>query len=200
MATPKCYALQTMNPQQSRARMLMLLFAGIMPVIAFAVVEEYYGVIWGTIAGMVFGIGEILYEKIKFKKVSGVTWFSNILVLVLGGASIYSAEGMWFKLQPAIFLFCFATILASSSLMKKPLLVAMAQKQNPNLPPMALDIMGAMNLRLSVVFYFLSALSTWAAISWSTEAWAFLKSIGVFIILFLYMGGEIAYRKYIQKR
>lgn len=180
--------------------MLLLLFGGILPVIAFTIVEEYYGVIWGTIAGMAFGIGEILYEKIKFKKVSGVTWFSNILVLVLGAASIYSTEGMWFKLQPATFLFCFATILFSSTIMRKPLLVAMAQKQNPNIPAPALEIMGAMNFRLSIVFYFLSALSTWAAISWSTEAWAFLKSVGVFIILFAYMGIEIIYRKYFISR
>lgn len=185
---------------QSRSRMLLLLFGGILPVVAFAVVEEYYGVFWGTVAGMTFGIGEIIYEKVKLKKVSGITWFSNILILVLGALSIYSTEGMWFKLQPAIFLFCFATIMFASSVMKKPLLVAIAKKQNPNIPPPVLGIMGAMNFRLSIVFYFLSALSTWAAISWSTEAWAFLKSVGVFIILAIYMGTEIVYRKYFRSR
>ncbi|OQW46769.1 MAG: hypothetical protein A4S09_02340 [Proteobacteria bacterium SG_bin7] len=185
--------------KSTKSRTLLLLFGGILPVVAFAIVEEYYGVIWGTVAGMMFGIGELLYEKIRFKKISGVTWFSNILVLALGGLSLYSAEGIWFKLQPAIFLFCFAAILISSSIIKKPLLVALAQKQNPNIPAPALEVMGTMNLRLGFVFYFLSTLSTWAAIGWSTEAWAFLKSVGVFIILSIYMGGEIIYRRHSLK-
>jgi intracellular septation protein len=175
------------------------LLMGILPVVAFAIVEEKYGVIWGTIAGMIFGLGEVVYEKIKLKKVSGITWFSNILILVLGGASLYSAEGFWFKMQPAIFLFVFAIMLIGSSLMKNPMLAAMAIKQNPNIPPAALAMLASLNLRLSFVFLFLSALSTWAAFSWSTEAWAFLKSVGVFIILFAYMAVEILYRKYFSK-
>ncbi len=186
--------------QKSKSQFLMLLFGGILPVIAFAVVEEKYGVIWGTIAGMFFGVGEVIYEKLKLKKVSGVTWFSNFLVLGLGALSLISADGVWFKLQPAIFLFSFAGILLGSSLLKKPLLLAMAAKQNPNLPPAAVTLFGAMNTRLSFVFFFLSGLATWAALYWSTEAWAFLKSVGIFIILVIYMAGEILYRRFFKIR
>ena len=179
----------------SRSRLFLLLFGGILPVVAFAIVEEKYGVIWGTIAGMVFGIGEVIYEKIYLKKVAGVTWFSNALILILGGVTLLSADGVWFKLQPAIFLFCFAGILAGSSILKKPLLAAMAAKQNPSLPPQAVVMLKALNARLSIVFLFMAALSTWAALRWSTEAWAFLKSVGVFIILLVYLGAEIIYRR-----
>jgi len=186
--------------KRSRNQNLLLLFGGILPVVAFAIVEDQYGVVWGTIAGMIFGVSEIVYEKLKHKKVSGITWFSNALILILGGVSIASNEGVWFKLQPALLLVAFGFILLGSSLMKKPFLVAMAKKQNPDLPAEAFKVMGEMNLRLSIVFFLMAGIAVWAALSWSTEAWAFLKSVGIFVILLAYMVGEVGYRKFIMKK
>ena len=40
-------------------RGLGLLFGGLLPVIAFTVIEERYGVIWGVISGMAFSVGEM---------------------------------------------------------------------------------------------------------------------------------------------
>ena len=42
-------------PQASPLRALLL--GGLLPVIAFTVIEEVYGTLWGLIAGMVFGVG-----------------------------------------------------------------------------------------------------------------------------------------------
>ena len=183
-----------------RSKVLLLLFGGILPVLAFAFVEDRYGVIWGTIAGMVFGVGEILYEKLFLKKVSGVTWFSNALILVLGAITWISQDGVWFKLQPAIFFAAFGVMLIGSHFIRQPLLTGLAKKQNPQLPMEAEVFLRALNLRLGFVFLFLAGLSTWAALDWSTKAWAFLKSVGAIIIIFIYMGGEIAYRRFFKDR
>jgi hypothetical protein len=37
----------------------------VLPVIAFAVVEEWYGPIGGVIAGALFGAGELIYEYLR---------------------------------------------------------------------------------------------------------------------------------------
>ena len=79
-----------------------LVFGGLLPVLAFTIAEELYGIIWGLILGMVFGVGEILYERFKFKKVAPITWGANGLILVLGTVALVFQEGIWFKLQPAI--------------------------------------------------------------------------------------------------
>lgn len=183
---------------RSRSQALLLLFGGILPVVAFALVEDRFGTVWGTIAGMIFGLGEILYEKFRIGRVSGVTWFANALILVLGAVSLVSQDGLWFKLQPALFFASFGLVLIGSSVLKKPLLLAMALKQNPGLPPAAARLMNGLNFRLGLLFLFMAGLSAWAALHWTTEAWAFLKGVGVFIILGIYLAGEIAYRRYRQ--
>jgi intracellular septation protein len=187
------------NPKV-RAQMMVLLFGGILPVVAFAIVEDRFGVAWGTAAGMAFGVGEIVYEKISAGKVAGVTWFANAMILVLGAISLISNDGVWFKLQPAILLLFFGGAILVSSFMGKPLLVAMSLKQNPSLPEKAVDLLKTMNLRIGVLLLLLAGVSTWAALSWSTEAWAFLKGIGVTLILAVYLAGEIGVRRFLSRK
>ena len=76
---------KTKNP---KATAMSLIFGGLLPVLAFTLIEEYHGPVWGTVAGMIFGLGEIIYEKVRFKKVSTITWIGNAMILGLGGLSI----------------------------------------------------------------------------------------------------------------
>ena len=60
-----------MNP---KAQAASFFFAGLLPVIAFTLIEEYYGTVAGLIAGMVFGgvptvnkllIGRSMQERLR---------------------------------------------------------------------------------------------------------------------------------------
>ena len=103
-----------MPTTNSKSQALGLFFGGLLPVIAFTVIEEKYGIIAGLIAGMFFGFGEILFEILKYKKVQTITWIGNGLLIGLGAISLFSTEGIWFKLQPAIFEFGFFVFLFGS--------------------------------------------------------------------------------------
>ena len=50
-----------MKPEQKKILRSFLL-GGLLPVIAFSVIEDRFGTVWGLIAGMVFGGGEIIWE------------------------------------------------------------------------------------------------------------------------------------------
>lgn len=176
--------------------MLSFFFGGLLPVIAFTVVEEKYGTIWGIIAGMIFGGGEIIYEYFTQKKVSTITWGGNSLIIVLGAFSLFFKEGIWFKLQPAIMEFIFALVLWSSLLMKKSLLAAMAEKQGQQVPPIVEVFMKAMTFRIGLFLLFQAALATWAAFEWSTEAWALLKGVGFTGSFIVYMIFEAFYLRF----
>jgi len=175
---------------------MALLFGGLLPIIAFTVVEELYGVIAGLVIAMIFGVAEVIYEFIRYKKVNSMTWIGNSLVLGLGGISLISSEGLWFKLQPAILEFGFFIFLLGSWLMRKPFLVLMIEKQNPTAPPFIKVQMSGITLRLSLFMLFHSVLATWAAYYWSTEAWALLKGVGLTISMIIYMMVEIFWAKF----
>lgn len=182
-----------MRPTNGRQAALSFFFGGLLPVIAFTVIEEKYGVIAGLIAGMVFGFGEILFELIRHRKVATMTWIGNGLLLVLGGISLISSEGLWFKLQPAIMEGAFAIAMWGSYLIKKPLLVFLAEKQGQQLPEPIKKKLGGVTLRTGFFFAIHTGLAIWAALEWTTTNWALLKGIGLTVSFIVYLGAEVFY-------
>lgn len=162
------------------------LFGGLLPVILFTVIEEKYGVVYGLIAAMIFSLGEIIYEKVKYKKVSFITWLGSLLILVMGAVSLVTQDGLWFKLQPAILEFVFFILLFGSYVIKKPFLLQMILKQQPSAPEGLLRLLPGMTLRLSIFFLLHAAVATYAAFYWSTEAWAILKGVGLTVTMVIY--------------
>ncbi len=179
----------------SKTAFLALFFGGLLPIIAFTVIEEKYGTLAGLIAGMIFGSAEIIYELIRYKKVNTITWVGNGLLLGLGGISLLSSDGYWFKLQPALLEFGFFIFLIGSWILKKPFMKLMLEKQNPTAPQFLKDRMSGMTLRLSLFFLIHAVVATWAALKWSTENWALLKGLGITITMILYMGAEILWMR-----
>jgi intracellular septation protein len=180
-------------PSSPKTAALALFFGGILPVIAFTVIEEKYGVIAGLIAGMIFGGGEIAYELIRYRKVATMTWIGNGLLLVLGGISLVSSEGLWFKLQPALMEALFALAMWGSCLAKKPLLVFLAEKQGQQFPEAIKSKMMGVTLRTGLFFAIHTGLAIWAALEWSTTNWALLKGVGLTVSFIIYLLTEVFY-------
>lgn len=193
------------NSKSTRNKaMRSLIVGGILPVIAFSVIEDRFGTVWGLVAGMVFGLGEIIWEWREQGRVSAITWTGNGMILVLGAVSLLTNEGVWFKLQPALIEAGMALGLWVSCVMGKPLLVAMARKQGTlreDWPePVRLRVQGALTgltVRLGFFFGAHAALATWAALKWSTAAWAVLKGVGFtgsMVVYLLAEGARLRYR------
>lgn len=175
----------------NKSQGLSLFFGGLLPIVAFTIIDEQYGPVWGTIAGMVFGIGEIIFEKVRHNKVATITWVGNGMILTLGGISIISQDGIWFKLQPALFEGFFAAFLWGSLILKKPFLAMMAEKQGTQINPVVKPLMNGMTFRLGLFFAAHAAVATWAALEWSTAQWALLKGVYLFASFFVYLLFEL---------
>lgn len=177
-----------------------LFFGGLLPVIAFTLIEDKYGTWYGLVAGMVFGCGEILWELIKYKKVSGLTWFGNGMLLSLGAISLISSEGIWFKLQPAIMEGIFALLLWGSIIIKKPLIVFLAEKQGQTFPEPIKNKMTGVTFRTGIFMATHASLATWAAFKWTSTEWALLKGIGLTVSFIVYLVGEAFYLRWSIQR
>ncbi len=149
---------------------------------------------------MIFGVGEILWELYSEKKVSGITLASNAMILALGGVSLFTQEGIWFKMQPAIMEAVFAIVLVISWLIKKPILLKLIEAQQKkqqdqamNIPDVLKNGLSGMTLRTGVFFAVHATLAVHAALYWSNESWALLKGVGLTISFILYMFGEMLF-------
>ncbi len=174
-----------------RQALLQFLFGGLLPVIAFTVIEEKFGIIWGVVAGMVFSVGEMTWEWIRSRRISFVTLVTSFLILGLGAVSLFAKDGIWFKLQPALMEGGLAIFLFASFLLEKPFLLAVMEKQNQNVPVVLKEKLPGLTVRMAIFFGLHAALATWAAFSWSTSAWALLKGVGFTGSLLVYMAVEI---------
>jgi len=162
-------------------------FGGLLPVILFTVIEDQYGTQAGLIAGLTFGAGEVIYELWRYKKVSKITWVGNGLLLVFGLLSLWTADGLWFKLQPALMEALMVGILWGSLLIKKPLFLSLAEAQGVQFPePLKVRLKG-ITFRSGIFFLAHAALATWAAFSWTTTQWALLKGLGLTISFMIYL-------------
>lgn len=179
----------------SKKAALAFFFGGLLPVIAFTVIEEKYGTVAGIIAGMVFGVGEILWEIIAYRKVSAITWGGNALILVLGFISLKANEGIWFKLQPSIMEAVFSLVFIGSTLMGRPLLLALSEKQGQKITDSMRAFFPGLNFRIGLFFAAHAALATWAAFYWSTSAWAILKGVGFTLSFIAYMVLEMLWMR-----
>lgn len=175
---------------------LSFFFGGLLPLIAFTIIEEKYGIVAGLFAGMGFGLGEIIFEWVKHRRVSTMTWSGNGILLLLGGVSLISSEGIWFKLQPALMEGAFAIALWFSCLLRKPLLVVMAEKQGQKFPEEVKQKLFGVTWRTGLFFAIHAGLATWAAIDWSTTNWALLKGVGLTISFVVYLVLEVFYLRH----
>lgn len=181
------------RPRGGRAQALSFLLGGVLPLIAFTVIEEKYGTFWGLIAGLAFGAGEIAWELIRYRRVSKITWFGNGLLFIMGAISLLTDEGIWFKLQPAIIEAVMALAFWGSLLMRRNLLVWMVQAQGGSFPPEIAPFLNGFCFRLGIFFALHAAVAVEAALHWSTEAWVALKGIGLFASFIVYLFLEIVY-------
>lgn len=186
--TLKSEQTQQHEPPSKQSQLLQLA-GGLLPLVAYTIIEEKYGVKAGLIAGVALGFLEMTYEYIKLKKITKMTLLSNALVIFFGLISLLLNDGFWFKMQPAILEFIFFILLLGSWIIKKPLLKELILAQNPKFPEQFFPFFSGITFRLSLFFLAHALLATYAAFFWSTEAWIILKGVGltvsmIFVLIF----------------
>jgi len=118
--------MPSVSPQRSKM-LRSLLFGGVLPIVAYTIVEEVFGILWGLVAGMVLAVGEILWEWKTRKHVDAITWTGSGILLTLGLVSLITSDGIWFRLQPAILEGIMGIGLLVSLAMGKPFLNLLAK-------------------------------------------------------------------------
>ncbi len=174
---------------------ILTLVASLLPVIAFALVEEFYGTKAGLIACSILAIAEIGYEWKTLGRPQTVTVVANVLVLLLGGLSLYETNATFFKLQPAILVFVFAGVLVVSSFVGQPFLVGLMKKQRPDLNELGESLLKGLNLRMGIALIFAGIVGIFAALYWPTSWWATYKAVGIPAFIAVYMFADIAVSK-----
>lgn len=132
-------------------------------------------VLLATVVVVVATLAQVLFLKLRGRKVDTMLWVSLVLVTVLGGATIWFHSETFIKWKPTLLYWVMAlAFLLSPLLAGKNLLRALLGEQ--------LDLPDAVWSRLNLAwvgfFALMGALNIWVAYSYSTSTWVSFKLFG----------------------
>ncbi len=176
--------------------LLKKLLPGLLPILIFIVADEIWGTQVGLVVAVIIGVIQLIYFIIKEKRLEKFVLFDTLLIIAMGGVSIILENDIFFKLKPAIIEVILVTVLAYSYFSKHNILMNMSKRYMKDM-----EISEAQNqvMRKSLrnmLFILLPhlLLTIYASFWMSTEAWAFISTALLYILLFGYFGLEFLIR------
>ena len=147
-------------------------------------------VLLATLVVMLATIAQVLYLKLRRRKVDLMLWVSLGLVMTLGAATVYFHNETFIKWKPTMLYWAISTVfLVGRFLLGRDLLRKMLGPQ-VELPS---PIWTRLTLAWIVFFLALGFANLYVAYSYSTEAWANFKAFGSTGLILLFTLGQGVY-------
>lgn len=154
------------------------------PLLIFFAVNFITGdVILATGAFMIAIAAAMLVSKFKYRHISPMLWFSGVMVLLLGGITIYLHDETFIKIKPTIYYLIVASILLFGLFTKRNLLKAVLGTAYPGLSDRGWQIL---TRNWALFFVAMAALNEAVWRTTSTDFWIGFKIWGFMPATFLF--------------
>ena len=153
-----------------------------------APVPQVMRIFVATGAFMVAMIAAMLFSAIRYRRISPLLWFSGIMVVVLGGLTIWLHDETFIKMKPTVYYALVGALLGFGLLTGRPLLKAVLGSTYPGL-----DECGWRKLtrNWAVFFGFMAVLNEIVWRNSSTQFWIGFKIWGALPLTFLFAAANI---------
>lgn len=149
----------------------------------FAPVPGPTKIFFATGAFMIAMIAAMLLSQVRFGKISPLLWFSGIMVVLMGGITIWLHDESFIKMKPTIYYTFVAALLGFGLYTRRPLLKMVLGSSYPGL-----DEDGWRKLTRNWALFFLAMAIVNEAV-WrnsSTDFWVSFKLWGAIPLTFLF--------------
>ncbi len=141
-----------------------------------------------TGAFIVAMIAAILFSAIRYRHISPVLWFSGVMVVILGGLTIWFHDETFIKMKPTLYYALVAGLLTFGLATGRPLLQSVLGSTYPGL-----DAVGWAKLtrNWAVFFAFMALLNEAVWRNSSTAFWIGFKLWGALPLTFLFAAANL---------
>lgn len=141
-----------------------------------------------TGAFMVAMVAAMIFSAIRYRQISPLLWFSGVMVVLLGGLTIWLHDETFIKMKPTIYYVLVAGLLTFGLLTDRPLLQRVLGSTYPGL-----DATGWTKLtrNWAVFFAFMALLNEAVWRNSSTQFWIGFKIWGALPLTFLFAAANI---------
>jgi len=141
-----------------------------------------------TGAFMVAMVAAMIFSAIRYHKISPLLWFSGIMVVILGGLTIWLHDEQFIKMKPTIYYTLVAALLSFGLATDRPLLQRVLGSTYPGL-----DEQGWTKLtrNWAIFFAFMAVLNETVWRNSTTNFWIGFKLWGALPLTFLFAAANI---------
>ena len=141
-----------------------------------------------TGAFMTAMLAAMLFSQIRFGRISPLLWFSGLMVVVMGGLTIWLQNDTFIKIKPTLYYLLVAGILGFGLMTGRPLLKAVLGSSYPGL-----DEEGWRKLtrNWALFFLFMGVLNEAVWRSTTTDFWVGFKLWGAIPLTLLFAGANV---------
>jgi intracellular septation protein len=150
-----------------------------------------------TLVVILASIAQIIWVKWRHGKVDKMLWISAILVIVMGGLTLYLQNPNFIKWKPTLLYWLFALILLFAQWISKKNLLKTMMGQEIRLPA---TIWQQLTYAWVGFFVLMGVLNLYVAYHYSTDVWASFKLFGSLGLTLLFIFIQALWmQKYIQE-
>lgn len=164
------------------------------PVILFVAAYVGTGSIYVATAVIIpAAVAQVAYAWLRHRKVDRMLLVSMVLVLVLGGLTLFLHDERFIKWKPTVLYWIFAAVLALAPVVAKKNLVRLMMEKGFSAPG---RIWNYLNIAWVVFFVFMGILNLYIAQNYSLDFWVQFKLWGLtgFMLLFIAVQVLVLYR------
>ena len=154
----------------------------------FAPVPAFMKIFAATGAFMAAMVAAMLFSAIRYRSISPLLWFSGIMVVILGGLTIWLHDETFIKMKPTVYYVLVAGLLTFGLLTGRPLLQRVLGSTYPGL-----DEAGWTKLtrNWAIFFAFMACLNEAVWRNSTTSFWIGFKLWGALPLTFLFAAANI---------
>lgn len=144
----------------------------LLPLVVFFAANYWRGIFTATIAFMVAITLAMLVSQLRYRRISPMLWFSGVMVLVLGGITVWLHDDTFIKMKPTLLYLAIAAVLGFGLATKRNLLKVVLGAAYPGLSDRGWHI-----LTRNWIGFFIAMAAVNEAVwrSTSTDVWVSFK-------------------------
>jgi len=154
----------------------------------FAPVPALMKIFVATGAFMVAMIAAMIFSALRYRRISPLLWFSGVMVVILGGLTIWLHDRTFIQIKPTIYYALVSGLLTFGLVTDRPLLQRVLGSTYPGLDQQGWD---KLTRNWAIFFAFMAVLNeaVWRNSSWNF--WLGFKIWGALPLTFLFAAANI---------
>jgi len=177
---------------------IMKLLFDIFPIFIFFVCYKFYGIYTATVIAMLASIFQVILFRIREQRYEKMHLISLVMIVVLGGATLFFHNPAFIKLKPTGIYWLSAVAFLGSFFIGKKTLIQKMIDGNISLPP---QIWTRLNIAWAVFFILMGIINLYVAYHYDTDSWVNFKLFGGagLTLLFVFLQSLYLTRHVIEK-